>query len=185
MWSFFGSIGAVVILVGIFYFVKQNRLSKLEEKYSNWVVAQGKILPFSARFPLEAQYDSGDVPIPDATKILRRELFVSVSDSTTYLISASLYPSEIPGKEEENLSVSLDGILNAVPESQLVSSKYEVPFSGSNFLEYKIFSKETNTYYKGRLYLTKNALYQIQVYYTEGNYDDDAYTYFANSFSFE
>lgn len=181
--SFFGAIAVVLIIAGALYWKDANRIAKLGQTYADWKTVEGQISRFQAKLPGNPEYASKDLPIPDSEQVMKQELYVSGDDITSYYISATLYPAEVMGDEEENLRQALDGIVKAVPDGLEVFANYKVPFRGANFLEYKIYSPPTNTAYQGRLFLTSNTLYQVYISYTEENYNDDVYTYFENSFS--
>lgn len=180
--SFLGGIVIAIAIAGILYFKDANRMSKLEKMYGGWVIAEGKVAKFQARFPKEPEYAAQDLPIPNSGNKLKQEIYAGGDDEISYFVSATLYPAEIPGNEEKNLRQALDGMARAVPGGEIVSSGYHAPFSGANYLEYKIHSVQNNTSYKGRMVLSAKALYQAYISYQELAYNDDAYTYFANSF---
>ncbi|QQG45169.1 MAG: hypothetical protein HYW89_04190 [Candidatus Sungiibacteriota bacterium] len=182
--SFFGGIAVALIIAGVFYLKDANMMAKLGEVYADWQTVTGQISALTARLPGELEYITQDLPIPDSVQVMRQEVYVGSDGVMSYFVSATLYPSEVTGDEEENLRQALGGIVKAVPDGVEVFSNYKAPFSGANFLEYKIYAPPTNNAYQGRLFLTSNVLYQVYTSYAEENYNDDAYTYFTNSFSF-
>ena len=171
-----------IVIAGALYFKDAQRMNKLEKIYAEWVTVEGKITSFQARFPKEPEYAAQDLPIPDTDQMMKQEIYVSGDDAMSYFVSTTLYPSELSGGEEENLKKAFDGMVQAVPGGEIIFSRFEVPFSGSNYLEYKIHSPTNNTSYKGRMFLSTKGLYQVYVSYQESAYNDDAYTYFVNSF---
>lgn len=180
--SFLGGIAIAAAIAGVLYLKDANRMSKLEKAYAGWVIAEGKVTSFQARFPKEPEYAAQDLPIPNSGEKLQQEIYVGGDDELSYFVSATLYPAEVAGDEEKNLRGALDGMVRAIPGGEIVSSRYEVPFSGANYLEYKLHSTQNNTSYKGRMFLSSRSLYQTYVLYKELAYNDDKYTYFVNSF---
>lgn len=180
--SFFGAIAVVLIIAGVLYLKGENRMAELDKLYTSWKTVEGKIVGFQARFPGESEYAAQDLPIADSGEAVKQEIYVGGDENMSFFVSATLYPAEVTGKEEENLRQALGGVVKAIPSGEIISSKYEVPFSGSNYLEYKIHSAANNTSYKGRMFLSSRALYQVYTSYQEVAYDDDKYTYFTNSF---
>ncbi|MDP3710843.1 MAG: hypothetical protein Q8R29_03960 [bacterium] len=179
--SFFGAIAVVLIIMSVLYWKDANRIAKLEKIYADWKIVEGKITNFQASFPGKPEYATQDLPISDSGQTMRQEIYVGEDGGTSYFVSATSYPAEVTGKEEENLQQALDGIVKAIPGGEIVFSNYKVPFLGANYLEYKIHSAENTISYKGRILFSLNSLYQVYVSYKEVDYDDDAYTYFANS----
>ncbi|OGZ08781.1 MAG: hypothetical protein A3D65_03210 [Candidatus Lloydbacteria bacterium RIFCSPHIGHO2_02_FULL_50_13] len=182
--SFFSGIAVVLIIVGVFYLKDANKMAQLGEVYADWQVVTGQISAFTARLPGETEYATQDFPLQDSEQVMRQEMYVGSDSVLSYFVSATLYPSEISGDEEGNLREAIKGSVQAVPDGLEVFANYKVPFRGANFLEYKIYSPPTNTAYQGRAFLVGNTLYQIYASFEEEDYNDDAYTYFANSFSF-
>lgn len=180
--SFFGAIAVVLIIAGVLYLKDANKMAKLGKTYADWKIVEGQTNPFQARFPGDPEYASQELPIPDSDQIMKQEIFVSGDDTMSYFISATLYPAEVTGDEEENLRTALEGVAGAIPEGEVVTAEFKVPFLGGNYLEYKIHSLENNTSYQGRMFLSTNSLYQVYVSYPEIGYNDDKYTYFAKSF---
>lgn len=180
--SFGGAIVVVVIIVGFLFLKDSNRMADLEKKYPDWKTVEGGINSFEARIPGEPEYASQELPIADSDQKIQQEIYVSGDENMSYFLSATLYPEEITGDEEENLRQALDGIVQAVSGGEVVFSSYKVPLSGANYLEYKITSADRSTSYKGRILLSSSSLYQVYVSYAESAYDDDKYTYFTNSF---
>lgn len=180
--SFLGAIAIVLIIAGIFYFKDKSGMAELEKVYADWKTVEGQITKFQARFPGEPEYTAQDSPIPDLDQKIQQEVFVGEDDEMSYFISAVLYPSEILGNEEENLRQALDGVVKVIPEGEIIASEFKVPFLGKNYLEYKIHSSEDNIFYEGRMFLTSNSLYQVYVSYPETTFNNDKFTYFANSF---
>ena len=179
--GFIGTLAIVVIILGVFYFKGENRMAELGKVYSSWVDATGTISGFHARFPKEPEYATQDLPIEDSGEVIKQELFVGGSEQMSFFISSSRYPSDVDSSEE-NMRQALAGMVDAIPDGEIISSRYTVPFSGANYLEYKIHRTENNISYKGRIFLSSRALYQIYASYQELAYNDDEYTYFVNSF---
>jgi len=182
--SFSAGIALALIIAGIIYLKDANKMSKLKEIYADWQTVTGQVNAFTARLPGEPEYAEQNLPLPDSNQFLRQEIYVGSDGVMAYFVSATLYPSEISGDEEENLREAIAGSIQAIPDGLEVFANYKVPFRGANFLEYKIHSSSSNISYQGRAFLTDNILYQIYVSFAEEDYNDDAYTYFANSFSF-
>lgn len=184
-----GFAGAIVVVIAIIVFVSlrsDSRMRELGEFYANWPVAQGKINNFTARFPQEPEYQSQELPIPDSDQSLKQEIFVGNSDRMSFFIAGTLYPSALTGDAETNLRTALDGMTNAIPDVQVVSSKFVVPFNQPHdYLEFEIKNSRNNTQYKGRIFAVDSALYQVYVTYPEAAYDDNEYTYFVNSFTIQ
>lgn len=180
--SFLGAIIVVLIIAGVFYLKDANRMAKLEKIYTNWKTVEGKITNFQARFPDEPEYAAQDLPIADSDQKLQQEMYVGGDNDISYFVSATLYPAKVTGNEEENLKQALEGMVGVIPDGEIVSSSYKVPFAGANYLEYKIHSAQNDISYKGRMFLSSDSLHQIYISYKEIAYDDDKYTYFVNSF---
>lgn len=179
--SFVGSILIVLAIVVFFSLQNSSRMSELSEVYADWSLVLGKVSPFEARLPKAPEYASEDLPIPGTEQKIRQEMYVSGSDDASYFVTATLYPEEVTGDEEENLTAALDGMMEAIPGAQVLSSHYTVPFSGSNYLEFESRNPANDTHYKGRLYLADRSLYQVYLSYPTASYNDDEYTYFVNS----
>lgn len=181
--SFGGAILAVLAVVGFYYLKDARKMSELREFYGNWRPAQGKINAFQALFPKEPEYASQDLPIPESDKVIKQEIYVGGSDNMSFFLAASLYPEDITGGEEENLRSALEGMIGAMPDAKLISSRYVVPFSGKNYLEFEILSAGNEVRFKGREYVYGPSLYQVYASYPESAYSDNEYFYFVNSFS--
>lgn len=183
--SFFGAIGVALIVAGVLYLKDVNRMAKLEKLYTDWILVKGEITSFKVRFPGGPEYAAQDLPIPNSDQIVKQEIYVSGDDDISYFVSATLYPAEVTGDEEENLRKALDGVVKAIPGGEIVIVEFKVPFSGRNYLEYKLHSLENNISYQGRMFLTADSLYQAYVSFPDIGYNDDKYTYFVNSFEIQ
>lgn len=182
---FIGTI--IVVLAGVMIFsrVEQGKIDELAQKFPDWIAVQGDLAPFEAFFPQEPQIEEFEQPIPDSDLVIKQKVYVAeVVLDMTYALSVAAYPSSLGGETEENLRDSLNGMVASLPDGELVSSRMIVPVSGEKSLEYLIHRKEVGPYLKGRLMLkNQNTLYQYWVsYLDESHYNDDAYTYFVNSF---
>lgn len=175
---------AILVIIGVVAYnqMQQSEYEKLSQKFQDWVEVKGTVLLYSTRFPKQPETGVQDIPVPNSDITIKQEMFSSsIPDAMNYIMIATSYPSEIPGDVEENLRSSLNGMLSSSPESKLVSSRLVVPVSGPKAMEYEILQPNGRTL-KGRLILDKIALYNISVDYAAGAYDNDAYSYFVNSF---
>lgn len=180
--GFFGAIALFVIVVAFIQIRNQNRMKNLAEFFSDWSTVSGKITQFEARMPGEPEYASQDLPLEGSDKALQQEIYVSGEKAMSYFISATHYPFDVEGEEEQNLRLSLDGVIKAMEGGELVSAVYKVPFRGANYLEFEAKSSQNSTLYKGRIYLVDRSLYQVYVSAPQDGYNDAAYTFFTYSF---
>ena len=180
--SFIGAIVIVVAVVALYSLQDSKRVSGLSEFYAHWPAVEGKVNAFEARFPAEPEYASENLPIPDSQQKIQQEIFVAGSKDMSYFVATSLYPEELTGDEEESLKTALNGMMQTIPGTQMLSSQYIVPFSGNNYLEFEFLNPDADTHFKGRVYLVGKSLYQIYTSYPKASYNDNEYTYFVNSF---
>ena len=179
--SFAGALVVVALIVIALNVFQENRMAKLEKMFSNWVSVEGNIAPFEAKFPQEPEYASQEIPIPDSEGVIQQEIFVAGSEDMSFFVSPAVYPVALEGEEEALLRQSLQGMVQTFSQGEILSSKYAVSLSGSNYLEFEIRNIEDDTYVKGRLFISSQALYQAYATYGASSYNDNEYTYFVNS----
>lgn len=181
--SFVAGIIIVTGVVSFAYFKESRRIGELTKMFPDWVKVEGKISSFSAFFPKEPKYVTQDIPVPNSNGAVHQELFaLEVDKDTAFFVAGTIYPSAISGNAEENLRSSLDGMLNTVPKGQIVSSKFVRPIFGKDFLEFEIYGPTTDIYFKGRLYVSGNMLYQTNATFKKELYNKDVFDYFVKSF---
>ena len=183
--SFVGAIAVIIVVVAVMHARDQNRIANLAKLFTDWQTVAGKISRFEARMPGQPEYASQDLPLADPGQTMRQEMYVGGDTHMSYFVSATQYPSEVTGDEEQNLRASLGGMVNAISGGKIISSSYHVPFSGANYLEFEAYGtgNGNSASYKGRILLDAQSLYEAYVTYPKDSYSDAAYTYFVNSFS--
>lgn len=180
---FGGTILLVISGIIIYSQIQEGEMEKLSQKFPDWIVVRGGAAPFRALFPREPRTEESETPVPNSDIVLKQKVYVAeVPLDMTYALSTVVYPSSVGGDLEENLRDSLNGMMPTLPDGELMSSRMVVPLSGEKSLEFLIHRKEMNSYLKGRLLLKDAVLYQYWVTYGEDRYQEDAYTYFVNSF---
>lgn len=180
--SFIGGIAVVAAIFGFLYLKQSSKIEGLAKLFPDWVLVEGKATNFTARFPKNPEYITQELPIQDLNETVKQEVFSLENENLAYFVSASKYPVSIPGEEEDNLRMSLDGILGTVTEGKVLSSKIGSSLVGKKFLDFEIQNSADNTFFKGRLFIDGDKLFQITFSYGENSYNDNAYSYFINSF---
>lgn len=180
--SFIGGIAVVAAIAGFLYFKQSSKIEGLAKLFPDWVLVEGKVTNFTARFPANPEYITQELPIQGLNEAVKQEIFSLENENLAYFISASKYPLSIPGEEEDNLRASLEGMLSTVPGGKILFSKIGSSLAGKKFLDFEIQNSADNTFFKGRLFINGDKLFQVTFSYGENSYNDDAYSYFINSF---
>ena len=181
--------GLVIGLIGAGIIIGTVQLSKPSSdnsftldktKFASWQTVTTKTGLVSARFPTAPTQQNITVPINDSDYSMNQETYTSQDgDGVTYFLSIASYPEPFDiEKSNLILQTSLEGMLKAVTGNQLVESSYET-YKNTPSVEFLI--QNDTLYYRGKLFLKDNTLYQAFVSYTDAALHNDAYVYFLDS----
>ena len=183
--SFIGAIVLVGIVIALVVSRDSKKTDELTAKFPSWVSVTGTTASFTAKFPSQPETQVQDLPVPNSDQILKQEVFATESDvGMSYTLAVIVYPATMGGDEEENLKTALQGMVTGLPSGAvLASSRMRTDSFGNNKALEFVIDGPSSVHIKGQLRLGGNALYQIMVNYLDSaGLNDDAYTYFIDSF---
>lgn len=154
--------------------------NKLQWKYYDYTSTCG----FSAHFPEAPEHSGQVIEIPQSELMIRYDTYVSetLSDNTVYVVSVWEYPDKIDiSRPELNLQEGFSGMLNALPESQVLLMK-ATEVQEHKALEFWIVCEDI--YFRGLLISVNHTLYQIFMVYKNEDPKalDSEYDMFTKSF---
>ncbi|WP_348662644.1 hypothetical protein [Chlamydia vaughanii] len=139
---------------------------------------------FSAEFPGDPDHSGQIIEIPQSELTIRYDTYVTEtqSDNTVYVVSVWEYPEKVDiSRPELNLQEGFSGILQALPESQVLFMQAK-EIQGHKALEFWISCEDI--YFRGMLVSVNHTLYQVFMVYKNKNSKalDKEYETFTKSF---
>lgn len=165
--------------------VDQN-LSNYFQNNGTWKVFHSVIDQFQAAYPTYPAYktETSNPPLGSETEIKSDTYSSCPEDKKCYEVAVTSFPDNMEMQNpEHSLEAALNGSLNSIPGNKLVSSNLETRKDGLPELTFLI--QNGNVFIRGKYILREHKLYQIAVLYSERSFDENDYTKFMNSFSFE
>jgi hypothetical protein len=149
---------------------------------SNWKDFQSSSAHFKASFPEYPSHKTIPLDIPELSyKINDEEYTATQSDGTIYKVSYTDYgPGVDTSNPENNLSATVEGAVISW-KGELISSKFS-NFGNYKAIDYLIYRKDKNTYYKAKDILVGKFFYILLVAYKGENASNIQYDKFINSF---
>ncbi|ANG66582.1 hypothetical protein [Chlamydia gallinacea] len=139
---------------------------------------------FSAEFPESPDHAGQIIELPQSDLTIRYDTYIAEtqSDNTVYVVSVWEYPEKVDiSRPELNLQEGFSGILQALPESQVLFMQAK-EVQGHKALEFWICCEDI--YFRGMLISVNHTLYQVFMVYKNKNAKalDKEYDVFTKSF---
>ncbi|VVT42844.1 hypothetical protein BOKEGFJH_00362 [Chlamydia avium] len=139
---------------------------------------------FSAEFPESPDHAGQIIEIPQSDLTIRYDTYIAETqvDNTVYVVSVWEYSEKVDiSRPELNLQEGFSGILQALPESQVLFMQAK-EVQGHKALEFWICCEDI--YFRGMLISVNHTLYQVFMVYKNKNANalDKEYDMFTKSF---
>lgn len=175
----------VVFLVLIVSSSNQDqKLQKLQAKFSDWNEKTGTVTPFKATFPGPTESKLDTITLKDGNA---KQEILSFQDSTSgdsYIVQAVVYPVEIESNDKDTQSQYLQGLLDDIVsrvQGEVVTKRIGDIYGQMREASFVIYQPSEELYYKGKILVRGNTLYQIWTS-TKSKEQTEQDEYFINSF---
>lgn len=121
------------------------------------------------------------LPMPEEGYNLQYDVYVSAFEKkAVYMMLIAQYPPHVDERyADQGLESFLNGILSQNPKNKLIFADI-TEVQGHKALDF--FIETSGVFFKGRAVMAQNNLYLLAMECESGNYVDQHYNYFINSF---
>ncbi len=174
----------VVFGIALFSSSREKRLQELNAKFSGWVAKTGTITPFQANFPGQPQVKSDTLTVGDGATAKQEVLSFQADTQDAYIVQAIVYSKEVEPKgrdtQAEYLQALLDDTVKRI-KGEMISRRIGDVYGQNREASFVIYQPVEKRYYKGKLFVRGNTLYQVWTVTLSKDYTDQD-TYFVDSF---
>lgn len=155
---------------------------KVPEKTEKWVPFSSPEEGFSVDLPTTPEHVRQSIAIPHTELKIEYNTYLSEpNEYAVYVISVWNYPAAVNmSRPDVNLQDGFEGMLSALPGSQVLNMAM-TEVDGFKALEFLV--KNDQIYFRGKLILVYNTLYQVFAVYKQKESMDGDFTHFMDSFS--
>jgi len=149
-------------------------------RYVDWVPFSSQSGGFDVEFPVVPQHFNENKADNQGT-LLNYDMYVAQSvENTTYLISLITFPNKaFLGNPEQMMETTIHELATATPSGRLVE-QHKISYLNQVTVEFQFETDTQET--RGRIFIIDRTLYLLTAIFEKGQYKNEDYSYFVNSF---